>query len=232
MDLRGTVAWAVCAGISLLLVGMVLFGSSGSSSSSSRSSASQTPSSSSVASVDANPANSSDPRLAEVGAALRRISTEDGPGQCTRDMTPAFVSQIYGRTGGDPLTNCIQRNSDSGVETRAVQVYGLSEQGNAAQGSVRVTAGGMAGTTMTVALALDGGHWKLDHLVDLHLNRERLDDIYRRALMSKGLTQAQAQCVVDGIDQNFSDLDMLGFSASGEAKIRAIAAGCVQATSA
>jgi hypothetical protein len=163
---------------------------------------------------------------------LSRVFTENDTAQCSRDMTPAFVRQVFGRAGGDPLANCIQSNRDSDAGATAVRIEGLAVDGGTAQGTVRVTAGSLADSAVTVGLVRDAGRWKLDRLVDLDLNRERLDQTFKQEFLDKGATEAQADCIVEGIDRNFSDMDMLGLSATGEAQVRAIAIGCLQSSSA
>jgi hypothetical protein len=224
---REAVSWLVCGAIALVLVGMVAFGGGGSSS---------RPSSSSTSAPSADPATVVDQAQsgdsAPVERMLSRVFTENDTAQCSRDMTPAFVRQVYGRGGGDPVANCIQSNRNSDTTATAVRIEELAVHGGTAQGTVRVTAGSMAESTATVGLVRDAGRWKLDHLIDLDLNRERLDQMFKQEFLDKGFTEAQADCIVEGIDRNFSDMDFLGLSATGEAQIRAIAIGCVQSASA
>jgi hypothetical protein len=140
---------------------------------------------------------------------LTRTYTENDPRQCTRDMTRAFLRQSFGSESGT-LDRCRRRNTpQSEVMAKSIEVHSVGASGSKATAMIRLSSTNtLDGSTMTLSLAREGGHWKLNKLVDVQIDRPRFDQHLRDELGSRGYLPAETSCAVAKLDQSVSDAEI------------------------
>jgi hypothetical protein len=139
---------------------------------------------------------------------LTRTFTENDPKQCTQNMTRAFLRHSFGSSAGT-LDRCHRTNTpQSETNAKSVTVESLTATGSSAIAVIRLSGGQSDGTTSTYKVVNEDGHWKLDQLTDVQIDRARLDQTLTNELGQHGYLPAETTCAMAKYDQAVSDEDI------------------------
>ena len=166
---------------------------------------------------------------AQIRAMLTRSLTENDPVQCTQDMTPAFRRRQFGDGSANPLAKCRDENTDgTNSLAKEVQFESVSVQGATAHAVIEVSGSSLDGSVLGMDLVLDGSRWKVDRLASIQIDRPRMDGAIEQEASVKGITSAQAPCLVDALDRTYSDAQLeQTLLAGGKPDTGSAAYGCM-----
>jgi hypothetical protein len=136
---------------------------------------------------------------------LSRTFTENDPKQCTENMTRAFLRHSFGSSAGT-LDRCHRANTpQSETNAHSVTVESVTATGSAAIAVIKMNGGRSDGTTSTFKVVDEHGHWKLDRLTDVQIDRVRLDQTLKNELGERGYLPSETTCAMAKYDQAVSD---------------------------
>jgi len=195
MDSR-MISWLACAAIAAVLIWFAIWSGSG----------------------DGGPASSPPPGQPTSGAQvvdqtslqqmLSATFTQNDPKQCIENMTRGWLRHSFGSSAGT-LDRCRRSNTpQSETDAKSVTVESVSVTGSSAIAVVKFDGGRSDGMVGTFRLLHQGGHWKLDQMTDVQVDRARLDQTIRNELGARGYLPAETSCAMAKYDQAVSDEDL------------------------
>jgi hypothetical protein len=139
---------------------------------------------------------------------LTSTFTQNDPKQCTQNMTRAFLRHSFGSSAGT-LDRCRRGNTpQSETNSKSVTVESVTATGSSAIAVIKSNGGRSAGTTSTFRVVRQRGHWKLDQLTDVQIDRVRLDQTLKNDLGESGYLPSETTCAMAKYDQAVSDADI------------------------
>ncbi len=139
---------------------------------------------------------------------LSRTFTQNDPKQCTQNLTRAFLRHSFGSSAGT-LDRCHRVNTpQSETNAQSVTIESISATGSSAIAVIKANGGRSDGTVSTFRVVHEGGHWKLDQLTHVQIDRARLDQTLRNDLGEHGYLPAETSCAMDKYDQAVSNADI------------------------
>lgn len=100
----------------------------------------------------------------EISETIETALVKTDPNSCTELMTQDYLEDIFQASGENAVEGCEQNARAEESDNSPVKVSGIKVDGEKATAEVGLTGGEIAGQTVLVALADDGG-WKLDRFV-------------------------------------------------------------------
>lgn len=222
MDAR--LSWFVSAGIAAILVWLAFSLNSGTGH------PGATPASTPGAPPPAGATHLAD--RSSIDDLLNRAFTQNDPSQCTQDMTRAFVRQFFGLEKGT-VDRCRRANTpQSEASAKSIAVQSVSGSGSSATAVIRASsANTLDGSVMTLNMARTGGRWKLDHLVDIRIDRGRFDQHLRDQLGARGYLPTETSCAIGKLDRTVSDDQIERNTVIGDSSYEYIQAAAVSCLS-
>lgn len=154
---------------------------------------------------------------------LTSTFTQNDPKQCTQNMTRAFLRHSFGSSAGT-LDRCRRGNTpQSETNAKSVTVESVSATGSSAIAVIKSNGGRSAGTTSTFRVVRQRGHWKLDQLTDVQIDRVQLDQTLRNDLGERGYLPSETTCAMAKYDQAVSDEDIERSAIVGDQSSTAVA---------
>jgi hypothetical protein len=198
MDVR--LSWLVTGGVAVLLLWLAFSLSSGGGSGSQPGTAGGNAPGAFPSAGDGQAADKS-----SIEELIRRTSTQNDPKQCTDDMTPAFLRSSFGAEKGT-LDRCRRRNTpQTEPMAKTVTIESVTGRGSNATAVFSMTSSNtLDGSVYTVSLVRQGGHWKLDSLDDIKIDRARFDQHLRDELGARGYLPAETRCAIAKLDRSVS----------------------------
>jgi hypothetical protein len=147
---------------------------------------------------------------------LSATFTKNDPKQCTQNMTRAWLRRSFGSSPGT-LDRCRRTNTpQSETDAQSVTVESVTANGSSATAVVKLNGGRSDGTVSTFRVVREGGHWKLDQMTDVQIDRARLDETLKNDLGKNGYLPAETTCAMAKYDQAVSDQDIERSSIVGD----------------
>jgi hypothetical protein len=228
---REAISWLVCGAIAVVLVGLLLFGGGGVTSGGGEPAAHQTAGSTPVTAPAGTPLGPADRPVVE--QMLTRTFTQNDPKQCTQDMTSSFLRHSFGSEKGT-LDRCRRSNTpQSAPSAKSVAVESITATSGGATAVIKASSdNSMDGSVLTLRLVRQSGHWKLDQIVDIQIDRTLLDQHLREQLGAQGYLPSETSCATAKFDRTISDEDIerdaiVGGSSSSSSTVEADAVSCL-----
>ena len=151
---------------------------------------------------------------------LSRTFTQNDPKQCDNDMTPAFLRQRFGSSKGS-LDRCrrAQVAARPSEEADSITAQSVVLTGSSATAAFQSHGGYYDGSVFTVRLVHRGGHWKLDSLTNVRVDRPPFDQHVKNSLRESGYLPAEQTCAIAKFDRTVSDDDIARSIILGDSSI-------------
>ena len=145
---------------------------------------------------------------ADVRRLVTLALTTDRAADCSRFYTPAFQAQLKRKPGPEAMAECREEADGEADGTRA-HIKSLSPVAGGYQVAASASGGEMGPVSFVVTVISAHGGWKIDHLVSVDFNMNRLGELMVDHFLEKGWSPAEAQCMGDKIaamdEDDFSD---------------------------
>ena len=202
MDSR-IVSWLACAAIAAVLIWFAVWSGGGGGGAQSGAAPAGQPAPPGQPAPAASSADQSN--LIEM---LRRTSTQNDPKQCRNDLTRAFLLDRFGPSKG-AIDRCRRANTPQAARAAdSIAVEGLTVTGSSAIATIRLSGGYSDGSVLTYRVVNQGGHWRLDRLSDIQIDRASYDRYVKNQLGTQGYLPSETTCAMAKFDQTVSDADI------------------------
>jgi ABC-type glycerol-3-phosphate transport system substrate-binding protein len=168
----------------------------------------------------------------EITEAIEAAATTSAPSNCTKLQTVRFDEQNSDAEGKAAVKACEEEAKEEEEKAEGVSVENVSVNGENATAEVLFEGGTLDAQTLEIALAEEGGSWKLDQIEGFaKYDGKTLEEEFLKRFEEspEQLTKPQYTCIAEGIG-NASKAEAEEFFLSGEsAPIEELAKGCVSA---
>ena len=168
----------------------------------------------------------------EITEAIEEAATTSVPSNCTKLQTQRFDEQNTNEKGKAAIKTCEKEAGAGEEQAKEANVSNVSVNGEKATAEVEFVGGSLDAQTLEVALAEEGGTWKLDQIEGFaKYEGKALEEEFLKRFEEnpEGLSKAQYTCISEGFGKA-SKSEAEEFFLSGEqAPIEKLAKSCIEA---
>jgi len=171
-----------------------------------------------------------DSKALAVTRVVRLSLLTNTPRVCTTYETVALLEQVEGEVGAQAVRKCLHEAGQDDSGAKDLRFYDLSISGDRAVVTAEMIGGFYAGSRFTLEVLRTATGWKVDHVLDLKLNRDGFDRAMRAAVIRDGAGRDFADCYVRTLRQQVSthELELAVMQGRGQEVGRSEALGCAR----